>query len=63
MSKEQSDLPAIIITGVACIFCAAFFMEYICESSWRREAIARGVAGYDEQTGEWKWTVERKVAE
>lgn len=27
------------------------------------EAIARGVAGYDEKTGEWKWLVERKVAE
>lgn len=31
-------------------------------SSMRNEAVARGVAGYDEQTGEWKWTVERKVA-
>lgn len=27
------------------------------------EAVARGVAGYDVETGEWKWTVERKVTE
>lgn len=33
------------------------------ERHWQSEAIARGVAGYDEKTGEWKWTVERKVAE
>jgi hypothetical protein len=32
-------------------------------AKWQREAVARGVAEYDSTTGEWKWTVERKVAE
>lgn len=49
------------VGGLICM--SSFIAENSCNSRWHREAVARGVAEYDAKTGEWKWTVERKVAE
>lgn len=57
-------LVVILIAAVGGMIClSAFVSENSCNNRWQREAVARGVAEYDAKTGEWKWTVERKVAE
>lgn len=66
MSDESKAgcLVVVILAFVGGVICTSTFTtETICNSRWQREAVARGVAEYDSTTGEWKWTVERKVEE
>lgn len=39
-------------------FVAVWIAIPIANGSWKSSAVSRGVAAYDAQTGEWKWTVE-----
>lgn len=44
------------------LFGVARCTEYFTNLHWQKECVERGVAEYDDLTGEWKWSVEKCLA-
>lgn len=65
MSSEDAKavFGLVIIVAILSLISGVGVGQGLTSSCWKSEAVARGVAGYDEKTGEWKWTVERKVSD